>query len=341
MRKKGQTKRETYFVVVALLVIAGTGLFVISQVSDSSITGYVVADTQTLGDGKEESISQRQAFDAILRAEQDMRDMQEQGLGVQWVNDTLFEARKAFQGENYTALLIEAEKIEYSDKREFARQLLIQAQEALEGGQNIDVSYIGVLERTNAIKERKKQGFLLKDSLRVAELNILEIQDEGLDASEAGKILTDAQDEFDDERYTETAVLVGKVDDKLSEIRAEATFARTVYRAGKETAANFVRENWEKLAIAAAIILVIFLLFLNQIKIRILKSNIRNVKVEREVLNELIKRAQNDYYTKQNISKQTFDIKMLNYKERAIEIKRELPVMEDRLKKLYKGRRLI
>ena len=70
-----------------------------------SPTGYAVLNE----DNEEETnvirnITEKQVLDAILQAEKDMEEMIGAGFNVQWVDDTLIEAKKYFKG-NYTALL--------------------------------------------------------------------------------------------------------------------------------------------------------------------------------------------------------------------------------------------
>lgn len=65
------------------------------------------------------------------------------------------------------------------------------------------------------------------------------------------------------------------------------------------------------------------------------------MKVEKDVLEELMKKAQSDYFAKGDITKQTYEIKMLKYKETLVEIKQKLPVAEVLLEKRLKSKRVL
>lgn len=65
------------------------------------------------------------------------------------------------------------------------------------------------------------------------------------------------------------------------------------------------------------------------------------MKVEEEVLADLTKKAQSDYYEKTIVTKNTFEIKTSQYQKRMSEIKQKLPGIESRLEKRLKYRRII
>ena len=54
-----------------------------------------------------------------------------------------------------------------------------------------------------------------------------------------------------------------------------------------------------------------------------------------------MKKAQMDYFSKGDITKQTFQIKITKFKERLVEIKQKLPVAETLLDKRLKSKRVL
>jgi DNA-directed RNA polymerase subunit N (RpoN/RPB10) len=67
-----------------------------------------------------------------------------------------------------------------------------------------------------------------------------------------------------------------------------------------------------------------------------LKKRIQDNEIEEEVLDDLMKKAQKDYFSKGTITKSTYEIKIVQYKKRIAEIKRENPVLEAKLQKISK-----
>lgn len=314
----------------------------------NSITGFAVYETLDNGIVSEEgivssedlsleNITQKTALDAILQAEKDMEEMQEQGFGVVWFNDTLIEAKKYFEGENYTVLLKEIEKINDTERREKATQLLISAQESI----GFEVDYLKVLEKARAINERKQKAYEISDLIRASELSIEEFKQKGLDTSDAGLILANAFSEFENERYEDSENLLESIDSRLIELSAETTLGKTIYRAGKENIAGFLKDHYIGLLLLFGSLLVIAILFYNRIRIAMLRRQIKEMKAEESVLRDLMKKVQSDYFAKADITKQTFEMKMSKYKEKMVEIKRKLPVAEGLLEKRLKSKRVL
>ena len=57
------------------------------------------------------------------------------------------------------------------------------------------------------------------------------------------------------------------------------------------------------------------------------------MKTEEQVLNDLMKKTQEERFKENRISGLVYNIRMKKYEERLQEIKEELPVLEERLKR--------
>ncbi len=284
-----------------------------------------------------ENITQETALNAILQAEKDIQEIQEAGFGISWFNDTLIEAKKYFKGKDYTALLKQIEAINDTERREESRALLIEAQKTI----GVSVNYKLVLEKTKAIQERKERTFEINDLIRASELRLKEFKQQGLDTSEAEEILANAVNEFENERFENIEDILSSVDTKLIELSAETTIVKTIYRAGKENITSFIKDRYRELLLLLGSLLVIAILLYNRIMIAILRHRIRDMKVEKDVLLDLMKESQTDYFVKGNITGETFKINISNYEKRFVELKQKLPVAEDLLEKRLKSKRVL
>lgn len=341
-----EEERAMYGISAIILVM---GLFLLVFLGfniPNALTGHIILETDDEPDTYEnligrnissENITFEIALNALLQAEKDMDEMQEAGFGIVWVNDTLIEAKKYFAGEDYSGLLGEIEKIGDNKSREKARELLSTAQEKI----GVNVDYKKVLEKTKTINERKITAFEINDLIRASDLRLQEFKQQGLGTSEAEEILSDAVNEFKNERFESVESILSSVDSKLIDLSAETTIVKTIYRAGKENIASFVKEHYAPLLLLLGSLMAIAILLYNRIRIAILRHNIKDMKVEQIVLEDLMKKAQMDYYSKGDMTKQTFGIKMEKYKERLVEIKQKLPVAESLLEKRLKSKRVL
>lgn len=66
-------------------------------------------------------------------------------------------------------------------------------------------------------------------------------------------------------------------------------------------------------------------------------KKIRKMNTEEKVLNNLMKKTQTEIFKDNKISGLVYNIRMKKYEERLQEIKEELPVLEERLKRLGKS----
>lgn len=352
MENKADIEQEKgmYAVCFAILAICMILLVFLSGAGQqlgikASITGAAILEQETpeekaivdYNNVSFENITQELALNAIVQAENDMQEMKEYGFKTAWVNDQLIGAKKYFEGENYTALLKQLESIENIAKKEKAKELLIQAQEKI----GVPVDYKKVLEITKAINNRKTEAYEINDLIRASELRINDFEKTSLNATLLFEILSEAKVEFKEERFEDAVDLLAKIEPKINEIEAENTFVKTIYRVGKDTTLNFIKEHYKAIIATIIIIIIITLVSYNRVKVSLLKTKIKDMNIENDVLMTLMKKAQTDYYAKGIIPKKTYEAKLLNYKERLLEIKEQLPVLKSRLDKLSKMKRLI
>jgi len=200
---------------------------------------------------------------------------------------------------------------------------------------------MNVLEITKTISERKQRTYKTNDLIRASELRIQEFKEQNIDTSEAEEILSNAINEFENERFALIEEILDKVDTKLIELSAETTLVKTIYRAGKENFIDFIKDRYRELLLLLGSLMIIAILLYNRIRIAALRHKIKDMKVEKDILDELMKKAQSDYFAKGDITKQTFEIKMGKFKERLVEIKRMLPAAEELLDKRLKLKRVL
>lgn len=348
-----EKEKGMYTICFSILAVSLVSLLLLSGISPislfkGSITGAVVIEEKAAEKATEEvfidyknisfeNITQELALNAILQAEKDKQEMQENGFGIVWLNDTLIEAKKYFEGEDYTTLLKDIRKIGDLEKRKKAETLLTEAQKKI----GISVDYEKVLEKTKAINDRKSKAYEINDYIRASELRIKEIERTEIDMTPALEILNKAKVEFKEERYEDAIKLLAQIEPKIDEIKSENTLVMTIYKAGKETTLNFVKEHYIAIIVTLVVITIVFLLSYNRIMVKVLNRRIKDMNVEKEVLTELMKKAQNDRYSKGIIPRQTYEIKMSKYKEKMLQLKQQLPVVQARLDKLAKMKRVV
>jgi len=322
-----------FLIILFILAIASSPL-------DVSITGAIVQDQRNLTPIIEkqaayfdyenienfdlENISQEMALNFLLLAEFDIQEMQDASFSVSWVKDALLEAKRYFEGEDYTALLQQIRSTNDIDKRNKAITMLKAAQEKI----GTPVDYKQVYTITKTIRNRKIEAFEIRDLIRVAELRMEEIEQINLPTSSIQEIISRAKTEFNEERFSNAHTILNKIEPAIDEIESENTFVKTIYRAGKETTTNFIKDHIITILLTSILIIVILLLSYNRIIIKILNNKVYDMNIEKQVLKNLIKKAQTDYFTNKTIPQHTYKIKINKYRESMQQIKEQLPVIK-------------
>ncbi len=342
-KEKGMYGLCSIILVVCMLALS----FIILKVPQG-ITGNAIFDSGKnfslnindsidYGNISLENATEEIALSAILESEYDLEEMKEQGFEVTWANDTLIEAKTYFEGQDYTALLKEIKQIRDNKKRSMAEKLLLNAQQKI--GKEVD--YKKVLELTRSIRERKEKSYGIKDVIRASELMINDFKSRGLDTSEADKVLLESLEEFKNGRLENAREKLEMIGNILIELSGQAALAKTVYKSGRDNAINFLKEHYIILLLFLGSLIAILVLSYNRIKIAILKHGIHDMDIEKDVILDLIKKAQSDYYSKNSIPRKIFDIKVSKYKEKLAEINEKLPVMKNNLGKRLSSKRVL
>jgi hypothetical protein len=328
-------KQQIFIMIASIFLVLGIS-FLIFNMQNSSLTGFAVYD-ETSGNITQENesiiITKEIAMQAINECEAIIEEMKSNNFSIVYIKDSLIEAKLAFERAKYAEILRGEVNATEDEKKE--------ARESLKLVKWQDIVYKDVLAYTEDIQKRKRTAFLLLDKINVEENNLkqdeAELKSAGLFSSqqvvisnETGSILLQAKLAFSEERYNDAEKLLENF-----KIQVEKEKAQTSTLSGiKKGAKNFFQRYW----IYIIILLIIFGVFgyfaYKKYEKKILKNKIRKMKTEEQVLNELMKKAQTERYKENKISGLVYNIRMKKYGERLEEIKEELPVLKDRLKKV-------
>ena len=311
-----------------VLLVLGVA-FVIYSTSDSDLTGivgFVSYDNSEIGDEitEEEIVVTREiAEDAIEETKLIIEEMQKNNFSIVYINDTLIEAKNVFEQAKYAEILRDPESTD-SKKAE--------AREALKLVKWKDIDYEDVLTYTNEIKARKERAFIIYDYMLAAEMNLKESEKEGINTGAVKEILEQAKIDFYEDRYDEAEALLEEIGSKLELKRRESAIFSGLTRGTK----NFFQRYWWQMVIFLIVLGIIGLFSYKRINLKLLKNKIKKMKIERDVLVDLMKKAQVERFKQNKISDFIYQIRMKKYQDKLQQIKEELPALEERAKNLPK-----
>lgn len=245
---------------------------------------------------------------AIENAKLDMLEMLEAGFNIARVNDTISECTQLFDAQ----LALEEKKgsAKYSD----------------------------IMEKIGAVAEIKKSAFLAYDEMKALNdsLNSKIIKSADANFTKSILLFAQAQKEFYDERYEVCLQDVEQTYSAMTEAEAEASRLNTFYKAATYGIANFFKQNWKIISGAAAFVLIVLLIMRKRIMVARLKRKLKKLELEKQVILDLIKKAQKDYFESGKLSEANYRIKTKKFSELIRDIDRQVPLIREELEKRKK-----
>ncbi len=214
----------------------------------------------------------------------------------------------------------------------FELEQLFNAQTALEEKTNIS-NYDTVFRMTKDISNIKSSAFLAHDELFVLKTVISDLDNTTMDLTDINLCQSNADQEFTDERFEQSLDLIDLCYEKISDAEATATRVQAMYKATTQNIYNYLYTYRTNIIIG--IISLIIFAFLTRSKLNRLhlSRKIDNLKKERDILKNLIKRAQSEYFHKKTLTETGYTIKVSKFSEMIRDINRQIPVLMEELER--------
>ncbi len=269
------------------------------------------------------NITQEQAFNAILHGYSVMDEMQNLNFSVSYINDTLIEARKAFAGENCSALIQNIGSVPYT-QRDLAFNILNESQNLYVSKKKVGADYPKVIELIEKINETQTLAYKTSDLLTSMELKARDYKRLGVNVTSAENYLLLAKESFKAERYKEAQDYINKADDELESNRADLLTLNIL----KNMSKSFLQKHWLSILIAFSLT-GSFTIAAWELTLKIrARRKLEFLKIEEKTLKNLIKKTQEDYFQKKSIPALIYKIRMDKYYQKLSKIHSQIPVYE-------------
>lgn len=317
--------KETLAVIsmcTVIFIITLGGIFFFLE--EPNITGALILEEAIVRSNftfvEPKNITRQNALAALVKAEEDIRNLQEFNLSVFLANDTLLDAKRAFIGPDKTSIYSDIAKENDSETRDYLKTLAKTA-EATPAYEIQRVNITKVFMRTQYVSYVKEQVLRISDSIPLLEKKGEEYERQRIEAAPAKKNIELAKKSFAEERYDEAEAYLREATLQLDKARTESRILRGLTKLGK----NVVQRYW----LPVSILLVILVSFLPAAYVKWRKKHaaqkVIELEREQETLKKLLKKAQEDYFKHQKITKQTYDILTERYQERLTAISSRIP----------------
>lgn len=271
------------------------------------------------------------AENAIWEGERIMADLHREGIAVQFINDTLIEARRVLQKANYTIRLAEAQTSGDAETAVLLQQSLA-LMSATYSGATVQESYAEVIRLVNLIRERRDPAYLVLDRTALIKRKIAEYAKRDIPTDHAARLLAEGERAFRDERYSEAMRYVEEADAELERSRTELPLVRVL----QESSKGFLEKNWKQLLVLLAFFTLGMWFWARRFGIAQIKRRMERLQIELESIGRLMEQTQRDCFERKSISKMTYDLRMETYRKRRAEIQVLLPTLQEELRQITK-----
>lgn len=269
-----------------------------------------------------ETVTARDALDAIVDANELLEAMQEEGFNTTYVEDMLIAARREFQGENQSWLIEAYNNSTFEDKQNYL-DVLLEAQEAYAAGKRYP-NYAEAMTLTQSISERYDEAIVLSDELRALELKIIEYEGLGVNTSEANEFHEEAREAFHHERYEEVGGFIAEADEDLEDERAEITTLNVLRNASK----SFLEMYWKYMVGLAILTLVVTAVTWVVTRRARARGKVKMLKIEESTMQNLMKKAQKEHFQDKTLPTTTYNLRIQKYREKLADVRSMIPVYE-------------
>ncbi|MBU3912929.1 MAG: hypothetical protein KKE50_02435, partial [Nanoarchaeota archaeon] len=134
----------------------------------------------------------------------------------------------------------------------------------------------------------------------------------------------------------DTIKLINIAYEELSEVQSSQTALNLFYSTTSKTVKNFFINQWKKILIISAIVLVLLLVSWKAISKFLVLRKIKFLETKKNVLNNLIQKVQGNYFKDKKASESEYRIKIKTFEEMIRDINRQIPLLKEEMFKIDK-----
>ena len=149
-----------------------------------------------------------------------------------------------------------------------------------------------------------------------------------------------AVNELKDERYELALERIDQAYEEIIELKGFVLKANAMYAAASKNLLSFISENRYVLGLLIGLPVLFYLIFRKKLKADRLNARLAKFSLERDVLEKEIKKAQERYFVKKELSESNYQTKVRVYAEMIRDLNKKISVVEESLEKLRLGKAL-
>ena len=216
-----------------------------------------------------------------------------------------------------------------------------QAQKNLAENQDAKPDFSRTKELTSEIREIKQTALRVNDRINSLEERIEELEGQDLNLSGVKTAFNELNQTFHNQRFEEAEGQVENVYSEISDAKSIQTQVQAFTSAQRQNiivlyrqSANYATNNWIKLSLASIIFIALSAVFIKEYRLWKLESRRENLIEKKQVIEDMIEQAQQEYYVKGKGSKIAFRTRTEKFQEMKRDTEQDINEIESRLKSI-------
>ena len=267
--------------------------------------------TMLIGPATAQSENHSEIRGTLQDAEKDIQEMREAGIPTERVESLLTTANRSFRAQKGLA--------EEEGQGDFSR----------------------VRELTGNIGEIRETSLMVNDRLNALEKRIQDLESSNLNLTGVKQAFQEVNTTFHNQRFEEAESQVENVYSEISEAQSVQTQVQAFASAQQESliglydrTRGYAAENWKMLSVAGLSGLVILWILFREYRLWRLEIKREDMIEKKEVIENMIEQAQQEYYVKGKGSKIAFETRMDKFQEMKRDTEEEINELESKLQGL-------
>lgn len=243
------------------------------------------------------------AGSCMNESKQILMDMQENVFSIIRINDSLKQLINLYSAQN----------ILKEEKKKYDFSLVIPYCEDI---RKIENSARDSRDKINALKQFYNQSV------------------SGLNTTSIDIIVSEADQEMENERYEKVPNLVDKAYTEIINVKSQQTTLNLFYEATTTGFKKFLYKNRYPIISLIIILLAVFIIYHKAIRKWLIKRKISKLELRKKNLKEMITEVQKAYFERGEISEGIFNIKTKKFAELIRDVDQQIPLLREEIEKI-------
>lgn len=197
---------------------------------------------------------------------------------------------------------------------------------------SMNADFETIMQKCEEVNKVKKMAYDMQDRIGAMNLFYEETFEEPVEHID--KMIDEVYSDFNDEQYELIEDKVDKIYNEIIDYKSSQTAVKIFYDSTRNQVIYFLEVNYKNILIVVGSILFLFLIFRRRIKIIKRKRKIGKIELRKEVLKELIKKTQADYFRKNKISSGLYEIRLKKFSEMVRDLDKDVLTIKEELMRI-------